>query len=320
MTKKVLTTDALVKSVKRRMALPLDQNTFDKQDIIDILNEEMDLQMISFLLSSNQEFLVNHVEFLLSEATEFDNGFFFKIPDRAVGNKLRRVCYINDTGTQTPLARIEPDNIGYFEYVGNTNFSYYVENDMIKLLDKYSVANATRIRLYYEMSPSELVEDKFGAKIISLNTTTGEVVVDNIPDNFETGIAYDFINANSPNKCVAIDKIPTSINTTSKIMNFDPTVFPSDLKLGDYICVANESVVPQIPTELHPMLAQMAAVAILEAQGDEKGITIAAARLQKMSEGTKDLISNRVEGSNQKINNMKSPLSNTRGNIRRTRW
>lgn len=319
MTKKVLTTDALVKSVKRRMALPLDQNTFDKQDIIDILNEEMDLQMVSYLLSSNQEYLVNHVEYILAEIPENDARFSFKIPDRAVGNKLRRVCMVNESGTQTPLTRIEPDKLGFFDYLGSNNFSYYVENDMIILLE-YSLANATRIRLYYEMSPSELVEDKYGATILSLNTTTGEIVVNDIPDNFETGITYDFINANSPNKCVAIDKIPTSINTTSNIMNFNPTDFPTDLKVGDYICVANESIVPQIPTELHPMLAQMAAVAILEAQGDEKGIQIAAARLQKMNEGTKDIISNRVEGNNQKINNMNSPLSNSAGGNRRSRW
>lgn len=327
MTKKVLTTDALVKSVKRRMALPIDQSTFTKQDIIDILNEEMDLQMVSYLLSNHEEYLVNKVEYPLNASDPSDEGnFSFKIPARSVGNKLRRLCYVNDTGVQTQLTRVEPEKLVYFQKIGYQTYSYYIENDMVKLVNKYTIANATKIRMYYELSPSKLVEDKYAAVIQSVDRNTGVFVLDKIPENFTTSSLYDFINSDSPNKCTTLDVPVLTINTQTKTMTFNPTqpggllTFPTDVKAGDYICVAGESIVPQIPTELHPMLAQMAAVAILEAQGDAQAIQIAAARLQKMRETTEDLIDNRVEGSNQKINNFSSPMSQTRIRYRRSYW
>ena len=38
--------------------------------------------------------------------------------------------------------------------------------------------------MYFYMRLSALVEDKYGSTITSINTTTGEIVVDNIPSTF----------------------------------------------------------------------------------------------------------------------------------------
>lgn len=321
MTKKVLTTDKLVNSVKRRMMIPIDQNTFTKQDIIDVLNEEMDVSMVSFLLSNHEEYLVNHIEYPITATDPSDEGnFSFKIPDRAIGNKLRRLCYVNDTGVQTQLTRVSPENLVYFQKIGYQTYSFYVENDMVKLVNKYTIANATALRMYFEMTPSALVEDKYCAVIQSMDKTTGKIVVDKIPSNFADNTLFDFIDANSPNKLSMYDQPVISQDVQSNIMYFDMSKFPNELTPGDYICAAGESIVPQIPTELHPMLAQMAAVALLESIGDKQAIEIAAARLQKMHDTTIDLIDNRVEGSNLKVNNFGSPLSQTRIRYRRSYW
>lgn len=321
MTKKVLTTDKLVNSVKRRMMLPLDQQTFTKQDIIDVLNEEMDVSLVSFLLSNHEEYLVNHINYPITSSDQSDEGnFSFKIPDRAIGNRLRRLCYVNDTGVQTQLTRVSPENLVYFQKIGYQTYSFYVENDMIKLVNKYTIANATALRMYFEMTPSALVEDKYAAVIQNINTITGQITVDQVPSNFAANTKFDFIDANSPNKLSMYDQPVINVDVQSKILTFDVSKFPSEITAGDYICAAGESIVPQIPTELHPMLAQMAAVALLESLGDQQAIQIAAARLQKMKETTVDLIDNRVEGSNLKVNNFGSPLSQSRIRYRRSYW
>ena len=326
MTKKYLTTDNLVKSIERRAMLPLNRDTLTKQDIIDIMNEELDLHLVPFLLSNHEEYLVNYSDYPLIAG---DNNFIFKIPPRAVGNKLRMVSYLNDTGIVTKLTRIEPEDLVYFQRLGYQSFSYWVENDTIRLVNRYSIANATKLRMHFAMSPSKLVEDKYSAKIVSIDGTTGTIVVDKIPSNFTNTGSYEFTGGDSPNKLIKYDVPALSINTVTKEMMFDPTSLKNidyqlsilNIGVGDIITVSGESIVPQgIPTELHPLLAEMAAVHCLEALGDLQNIQIAAARLQKMKESTSDLIDNRVEGSNQKINNLTSPMNQTRLRTNRGFW
>lgn len=324
MTKKVLTTDQLVDSVKRRMMIPLDQNTFSKQDIINVLNEEMDVSLISFLMTNHEEYLVKHIDFpipqLGTENIAADEVFSFPIPSRAIGNKLRRVCYLNNNGIQTQLARINPENTVYYQKIGYQSFAFYVEDNMIKLVNSYTITAVSALRMYFFMSPSKLVEDKYAAVIQSINTTTGEIVVDKIPSNFASNTKFDFIGNDTPNKLSKYDQPIVNLNVQSNIMTFDPAMLTDEITVGGYICAAGESIVPQIPTELHPMLAQYTAVALLESLGDQQAIQIAAARLQKMKESTIDLIDNRVEGSTLKVNNFNTTLAQGARQYRRRYW
>jgi hypothetical protein len=308
MSKKILTTDGLVAAVKRRVLVPNDQITFTKQDIIDILNEEMDHSLIPHLLSVHEEHLVNYVDFPILQ-----NGKY-RIPVRAIGNKVRNVCFINERGSQiTKLTRIELENLEN-KYDG---YGFWIENDVINLVGSGDMTGAGILRIYYQLSPGKLVEDKNGAIIQSINHSTGQIIVDKVPAVFSVESLYDFTGAQSPNKLINMDIACTGINVSTRTLEFSPNTISADVKIGDHITINMESVVPQVPTELHGLLAQYASLAILESLGDVQSIQIAAARLEKIKSATVDLIDNRVEGSNQKINNIRSPLSmrNHRRNI-----
>jgi hypothetical protein len=74
---------------------------------------------------------------------------------------------------------------------------------------------------------------------------------------------------------------------------------------------AQECFIPQIPQELHSMLAQRVSCRCLEALGDMQKLQMANAKLQEMEKRTDNLIDNRAESSPQKVVNSKGPLSRT---------
>jgi len=304
---KILTTDNLVTSLKRRAMIPTDAATFTKTDLIAILNEEVDVGLVPYLLSVHEEYLVYTVD----ESFTATGQQTFKIPERAIGNKLRGAAIVDSAGNLLNLTKVEIDELDIFqnEYDNfGDEYTYYVKNDSIIVTSTAGITGS--LRMYFYMTPSELVEDKFGAVIQSINTTTGEIVVDKIPSTFTNGASYDFTKNKSPNIILNYDKV-AAINTATKVITFNTTDIPSNLVVGDYITLAGESIVPHLPRELHPILAQRAAIHCLHALGDDR-VQMAEAKLVQMERNVIDLIDNRVETSTQKIANFNSPLRQTR--------
>ena len=176
----------------------------------------------------------------------------------------------------------------------------------------------------------------------SCNTCTVGSTVSNIKKQFEVAsfpshftcatsccvcvaFCFDFVSGKSPNSIPGFDREASSVCSTNKTVTFDMSelktvdlfsITPKNLTLeiGDYIMKENETIVPQLPTELFPILAQRTAVKMLEALGDFEGMKAAQNELERMEYNAQSLIDNRVEGSPQKIANrhsiLKSSLSN----------
>ena len=102
----------------------------------------------------------------------------------------------------------------------------------------------------------------------------------------QAGTAVDITGAGSGNHTVVLDY----------------THIPSELIIGDHVCLAEETIVPQLPSELHSYLAQQAASVCVESIGDDKEVAIMNSKLAKMEKNTIRLIDNRVEGAPQKVN------------------
>lgn len=123
-----------------------------------------------------------------------------------------------------------------------------------------------------------------------------------IPDHFVQSFKYDIVQAESPNKIQVYDLIANSLNKTSNTISFNKDYFIGNYPLvGDYVTKATETIVPNMPLELHPIIAQRVAVAYLEASGDEPGKQSAERKLKSMEESAMSIITNRVEGAPKKI-------------------
>lgn len=90
-----------------------------------------------------------------------------------------------------------------------------------------------------------------------------------------------------------------------------------NIKIGDYICLQHECIIPQIPPELHNALAERAASRILMAIGDVQGYQISQAKLAEMNKMQETLIGSRIESSIPKVFNRYSLLRLGKSRFRR---
>jgi hypothetical protein len=313
-TKGALTTNGLLKSIKRRAMVPTSQDTFTDADIIDFLNEEMMIGLVPSILQMKDEYLI------FSEQTNLvANTSAYPVPERALYNKLREVSYRSDdsNGSEYEMTQIAVDDKYTYSsnLVENINFRrFYMEGGDLVLFPKVGDAPRGSLVFYYYMRPNSLVKDEEVATITNINRTTGVITFSaNLPKTFLSGSAYDFVKAKSPNNIIAIDKIALNAVVSLKTITFTPSDIPTSLVVGDMCSLAGETCVPNVPTELHAVLAQRVAQRILEAIGDTQGLTNAQNKLQEMESKMAIGLDNRVEGAPRKAVNRNGTLRQRRG-------
>lgn len=302
-----MTSDDLIRSLKRRALIPTDQSTFSNEDFLEILNEEIDTGILPYLLEQHEEHLVNYIDLPADLTAPFE----YEIPYRAIGNKLRDVALIDSSGNIYELSRASLEELSdyqSFTTIDDTGV-FYVENNKIVMMSVNASPNS-KIRMYFYLRPSSLVLEKESGKITSISTGATETVItlENFPSKFSNNPQFDIVGSRSPNKLKKFDITASQTNSNTKSVTISNDQLPDDLRVGDYLCQAEESPFPQMPTELHPILAQRGAVYCLESLGDTEGLGNAVRKLQSMEKGVTNLIENRVEGAPQKIKSRHSPL------------
>jgi hypothetical protein len=118
---------------------------------------------------------------------------------------------------------------------------------------------------------------------------------------FTDGATIDFLQTRPGHRTYKFDvQIPTN-GISSNFVTFVQTDVPTNMVLGDYMCLSNECIIPQIPPDLHNALAQRTCAMILSAIGDQAGMQVAAGKVQEMEKHQITLLDNRVESSPLKI-------------------
>jgi len=292
----VKTSTKLIEGVKRRAMIPGDNATFNDADFLEIMNEELMLGLLSTILKVHQEFYVYTDEQTLSSGTTS-----YPISYRAIGSKLRNVSLKDGSGNIQQLTRVEPEDAGKFTNQGNT---FYLKNDKVVFT---STPQSGTLQMDIFLRPNQLVATSRAATILSIDSDTGIITFSsNVPSHFASGIKYDFISKNAPCKTLAYDITASGKSNTT--LTFTTTDIPDDLVVGDYITIAEETIVPQMPVEMIPILEQRAAIYCLESLGDFEAMKKAEDKLLKMEYNVNTLIDNRTEGNPQKANNTNSLL------------
>lgn len=312
----------LIASVVRRAHIPESQVTFQDSDILAFANEEMQIGLVPSILQVHEEFLTKKYFIPL---TAYQSTY--EIPGRPIGNKLRNLFYIDNSGNFKEMARILPENLVFYQLRSAINYpnTFYLEDNNIVLVPEISSGPPGKLVATIFERPNQLVTEDQVSTVTNIDLITGIISVDQLPSTFSANDEYDFLQLGGAHKCYEIDVTPLSINTIQNTMTFLPSDIPQNtkyngtsiLKVGDMICLAGQCYIPQVPDELHPILAQRVACRIMEAQGDQAGLQAANQKLQEMEIKTGILIDNRTEGNPQKVNNLRGSLREAK--IRRRR-
>lgn len=341
-----LTSSNLIDAVKREAMLPTNQATFTDDDFLKIANLEMKISVVPAILIYHQEYLVTYS----APITLVANQSNYAIPYRAIGGKFREVFYLDTSGQLRSMTRISPDQVPYYQ---SSNFQnrfiyFYLQGNDVVLLPPVGENPTGTLVFSYFLRPNELVDESRVSTIqsISVNAMQGTTsyTVDIIPTNltsftqkgmsytgFTPSVQFDVLQTNPGHRTWALDISPISIDSVNKIITFNTSdVSPTSTMLnqeafttssivaGDYIAIAGESIIPQIPTDMHDVLAQRVAARCLESLGDQAGLQAANARIKEMEFKSGSLIDNRSEGQAIKINNLTGTLRSSK--MRKRGW
>jgi hypothetical protein len=323
-----MTSTTLIDAIKRKALLPNNQSTFTNADFLAFANEELQIGVVPSLMILHEEYFVYK-----DVVTMMPNQVRYTIPYRAIGGKLRDLFYQDLGGTLHEMTRVSPNDKAYYQtsHLQNRYIAYYIEGNDIVILPTVSPQVTGTLIFTYFLRPNELVEQDRVAIVqsISVGATTTTYTVDAVPTGMTSTTLVDLLQTKPGHKTRKFDISPSQIiGSTQIVFNnsdllIDPIVnqtlgIPVAMEAGDQICFAGECFVPQIPTDLHSVLAQRVAARCLEALGDQQGLQAANVKLEEMEQKTGTIADNRVGGSIIKVTNFGGLLRTSR--VRRRGW
>jgi len=332
---------------KRRYAIPARAHGNKLRDVALVDENDNVFEMHRYSLNEISDF-TNTTSYINTRGFYIENNDVILVSfDVNIGNKLRMYFYMrpnhlvlesrgaivdsitssNEVNEITPKSgAISNITIGTTTILQCTNHGLS-GGDLVFL----SGTNTTpSIEGFHEISIIDANNYSIAYSTASAGSTTGNYALgiavkklrlNSIPNNFLSASHFDAVQNISPNKIICYDLIANSINQLSTEISFEANSV-SDIVVGSYITEAEETIVPNMPTELHPILAQRVAVSCLEAMGDEQNKQSAERKLAKMEQDAGTFLDNRVEGANVKIKSRHSPLVNTLNTLgrRNRRW
>jgi hypothetical protein len=296
------TVSNVVASLKRRGQIPRSsERSFGEDDLIALMSEELQTYMVTLLMGIREEWFVH------TKDVTTDGSTRYAIPERSIGSKLRQVLLGSGGNNYLVLNRIEPKQAYESIYGLDTNpagFSngYILYDTEIQIVPTQTTGQT--LRMVYFRRPNRLVAEDACGLITAIDTDTREVTVTagEVPTTFTSSVTYDLVSGRPGFRTLAMDQ---SVTVASNVLTFAQAL-PDGLQVGDYVCLAGESPIPQIPVEMQPLLAQRTVVKVLEALGDPK-VATAKAMLDDQRNAAITLLTPRSEGDSRFLTNFHGP-------------
>lgn len=287
----------LLESLKRRGMLPSTTEALSTADYLALADEELQTFVVPLLMSVREEYFVTTLDVSVASGTAN-----YGIPARAIGGKVRFVQVNDGSGTYVPFRRIDAERAHEYVYSGDSPAGYRMEGGNLVIVPTPSATST--IRVSYFARPGRLVPTTEAAQITVINTGTRVVTLSaTIPATFTTAELYDLVAGKPGFATLGIDLAVTAASGTS--MTFTATL-PTGLAVGDYVALAGESPIPQIPVEIMPLLAQRVAFKAQEALGDPRA-AVAKAEADEMRNRLLGSLAPRDEASARYLSNPHAP-------------
>jgi len=285
----------LYDSIKVRGSIPTAAAFFTEGRLLTIANDTLRLDLMN-LVNSVQEGFYSYDD----DTTVDSSNNAYRIPSRAVGAKLENAILLIGT-KRSPLTRFSEDEILDSEQSPESKPGFYIKRNHLYLLPKDG-AGFTTLRQVIVMRPNQIVKNTEGAEITAIDTGTKVVTCSTVPAGWTTSKTFDIVKADPGFDWLAIDQTASAVTTgASGTLTF--SALPSELAVGDWVSLAGESPVIQLPVELQPLLAQETANVAMHSKGDAQAMKLGTEAAKKLRKAAQDLINPRVEKAPKKIRN-----------------
>lgn len=286
--------DALLEDIRQRGRLPSNDVDYTEATLLANATREMRDAVAPLLVQSRAEHLVYSYTVAATSGTAG-----YRMPTRAIGGGgLRDVVWIDSSGTAQPaLQQISSDENAATNPGSGTPTAYYVRNYTVVLVPTPNVAGT--VSMPYYARPNRLVSPDDCAVITSVSVvgTDYQFVAATPPAPLQAaGAEFDVIRATPSFETLIAGGLSFDGSDTFNIAVASVVEAPA---VGDYVCVSGQAPVPQVPVELHGLLAARTARRVVSAAGDANARALLDADIAELESRAMDVISVRVSGDTQ---------------------
>lgn len=295
-------------------------------DIISLADDELQSYVFPRVLAANAEYRV------YSETQAVVAGLGnYRIQYRAHAGRLRDVLWLDASGNARSLPLIDIDLLGsrYSAVSGGDppQVAYLKDGDLCvypvpasavgSIVQKFymrpgylvAVAAATTIATVGAVDSGGAGKRRLTGGTVPAGWTTSTSLYDVVRGSgtFETS-QYDLTAAAVTTGAAGhVDFTETDLVNTVAAVGATGAAY-STIKAADYICVAGQSCVPQIPDVVHPWLARRVALSLLEVRGDANAQAIAQRKCDEFEQSLVSLLKPRVDGEPMTITTPNGPF------------
>jgi hypothetical protein len=289
----------------------LSENTLTSSRLIELLDEEMRTTILPLVLKAKEEFYVQNYDI-----TPLQGVYSYTIPKRAAFATWRDVVYVDQLGNELSMTELPPEYVKISYPIGNMppiyTFGFVMVNDHIQLWPpNITIPVQYKLRMKIKRRPNHLTSTTNCGQITSIDTGQKQVVVSVAGDGTWTSAnTFDLI-PNSPQFTSLGDDLTVSDVTGTTLTLTD--AIPDGLAVGDWVCPAGMSCIPQIPYDMFPLLTQRGVIKCAEALGDGQNLQVAERRYQDMAADFAGTVSPRIEGGRKALVNRTASIGSGLG-------
>lgn len=301
------TTTVMLASIRRKGHIPPSQTPFQDADLLAIADDECRTAIMRQIKSARENYYVAPFD------TAVNSSSTYNINSRAVGAGMVDLWIVN--GTQIYQVSRTELNEQFSSQTSPTGYwGYYLQANQFCIRP---TSPTGVIRQFIMVRPNTLVPTTSCAQVTAVNLGAGTLTFAALPTTFTTGTLFDCIQDQPHFGWNFMDQAGTVAGNvvTFSSLPTDVDGVTSLVKVGDWLCLAGQTCVPQILVEFRPLLEQRVVVKYYEIQGYLDKMKAAQQKLTEMEKDVFELINPRVADEPKRI----VPDSNVIGGYRRWR-
>jgi hypothetical protein len=276
-------TTTLLSKINMKGELPFGKFT-DKE----ILEEAYDVlisELQPLIISVRQEYYVKRVSVDITAGVAK-----YRMPDRSVGQQLREVKILRGNDV-IDIPQIGLEEVGTLST--GTPRSFYLESNYVYL---YPTPGSTvdRLALTYSLRCSKPVSATEVAVITSIDFVTG-VITASCPSTWTTANSFDLVSRKNAGESLGRDLVATNV-TPGVNITFNISDLGTELAPGDFVSLADESFIVQVPAEAVQLWAMLTVRNLLASQASLQEAQAAQAMIDNLKGDLVRLIGTRVAG------------------------
>ncbi len=285
------TTTEFLDRVKTRGGIPTNQNTLTTARLLNIGDDGIRSYILPLIMKAREFY------YAYDDDRDVNATGVYDLHSRAVAGKLINACLLSGT-SRLDLAWVTEEELSVTDTPVSGRPGMYLKRN--QLITVPIALGFDTLRMTIPIRPGKLVPTTEAAQITAINTATKTLTfaTGTIPSTFTTSVLFDIIQDKPHFDHLSIDQVVTSVTTTTMVFS---STLSSRLVVGDWVSLAGESPVVQVPVELQPLLVQNTANTCLRSQNDLEALAAGEKELARMEKDTVSLYNPRIETEGKKI-------------------